>query len=86
MAVALTDDRVCATIFRERYEFLERYYGWTLAEVARDLNYMRKRSSNGQQQADSQKVAKLLEQDFVDYDTACALCRALDIDPHEAGV
>lgn len=86
MAVALTEERVSADVFRERFEHLAYRYGITYADVARELGYFRKRSRSGTIHPDSQKACRLIESASVDYDTACALCRALDLDPHEAGV
>lgn len=92
MAVPKTD-RVPVGPLRDRFEFLERRYGWTAADVARDLGWWRNATK-----ADVSRVKRSLGlsvhhaegrqrmQQYTSYDQAVRLCRALDMDPFEAGV
>jgi hypothetical protein len=85
-------DYVSNEPLRARFEQLNRHYGVTMSDVALDLGWgtqarphtnlvawslgLKARSRKGR--------AKLQER--VTYNQAVRLCRALDMDPHEAGV
>lgn len=91
-----TRELVTVAPLRMRFLQLERRYGTTSADIARELGWTRKK--NGRAQLDSPRVRRALgltdrtrqgarvAQEYVSYDQAVRLARALDMDPFEAGV
>lgn len=91
MAVCAAGDLVPNKVLRERFEEM-RGKGMTVTDLAKELGW---RSSN---KWDTTRVNRVLglatwkktggqrRQVFVTYEMAVCLCRALDMDPYEAGV
>jgi hypothetical protein len=92
-----TSTRVSIAPLTARFQYLERRYGWTAYRVAEDLNWTRK--EKGTVKFDTTRVRRTLglvdkvdgrgnrgTQQYTSYDQAVRLCRALDMDPFEAGV
>lgn len=97
MAIA-KQDQIPLTPLRERFAYLEERYGITAADIARELGWTRKkRARDGALDVTRVKRALgLVEnhdrggctyvQQYTSYEQAVRLCRALDMDPFEAGV
>lgn len=87
-------ERISNKIFRERFQQLAEDEGLSLAEIASRVGWEATDRRTKQRKPDSSRVARTLglvaeggtKREYISYENAVLLCRALHVDYWEVGV